>query len=413
MFRKIAQLPVRQTVRRLNLQEFSSKELMEKHGLAVQRFKVAESDVEGVEGAQYLLDTGASELVIKAQILAGGRGKGTFDSGFKGGVHLTKDPQEVGKLVKAMVGNRLSTKQTPPEGVEVKKVMVAHALDIERETYLAVLMDRAFNGPVLVGSPDGGMDIEEVAEKTPERIFTMPIDINDGISRDQAVEMAKNLNFEGEKINTAAEQIEKLYNLFIAVDATQVEINPFGETTEGEVVCFDAKINFDDNAAYRQKEIFAMGDTAESDPREVDAEQFGLNYIGLDGQIGCLVNGAGLAMATMDIVKLEGGEPANFLDLGGGVQEQGVYEAFRIITSDPRVKTILVNIFGGIVNCEVIARGINRAYAELGITVPVVCRLEGTNVDSAKAILAASGNPVESADSMQEAAQKAVALTPQ
>jgi len=413
MFRKIAQLPVRQTVRRLNLQEFSSKELMEKHGLAVQRFKVAESDAEGVEGAQYLLDTGASELVIKAQILAGGRGKGTFDSGFKGGVHLTKDPQEVGKLVKAMVGNRLSTKQTPPEGVEVKKVMVAHALDIERETYLAVLMDRAFNGPVLVGSPDGGMDIEEVAEKTPERIFTMPIDINDGISRDQAVEMAKNLNFEGEKINTAAEQIEKLYNLFIAVDATQVEINPFGETTEGEVVCFDAKINFDDNAAYRQKEIFAMGDTAESDPREVDAEQFGLNYIGLDGQIGCLVNGAGLAMATMDIVKLEGGEPANFLDLGGGVQEQGVYEAFRIITSDPRVKTILVNIFGGIVNCEVIARGINRAYAELGITVPVVCRLEGTNVDSAKAILAASGNPVESADSMQEAAQKAVALTPQ
>jgi len=413
MFRKIAQLPVRQTVRRLNLQEFSSKELMEKHGLAVQRFKVAETDAEGVEGAQYLLDTGASELVIKAQILAGGRGKGTFDSGFKGGVHLTKDPQEVGKLVKAMVGNRLNTKQTPPEGVEVKKVMVAHALDIERETYLAVLMDRAFNGPVLVGSPDGGMDIEEVAEKTPERIFTMPIDINDGISRDQAIEMAKNLNFEGEKINTAAEQIEKLYNLFIAVDATQVEINPFGETTEGEVVCFDAKINFDDNAAYRQKEIFAMGDTAESDPREVDAEQFGLNYIGLDGQIGCLVNGAGLAMATMDIVKLEGGEPANFLDLGGGVQEQGVYEAFRIITSDPRVKTILVNIFGGIVNCEVIARGINRAYAELGITVPVVCRLEGTNVDSAKAILAASGNPVESADSMQEAAQKAVALTPQ
>jgi len=411
MLRKIVQ-PVRSTLRKLNLQEFSSKELMEKHGLAVQRFKVAETDQEGVDGAQYLLDTGASELVIKAQILAGGRGKGTFDSGFKGGVHLTKDPKEVGALVKAMVGNRLSTKQTPPEGVEVKKVMVAHALDIERETYLAVLMDRAFNGPVLVGSPDGGMDIEEVAEKTPERIFTMPIDINDGISREQSIEMAKNLNFDGDKIITAAEQIEKLYNLFIAVDATQVEINPFGETTEGDVVCFDAKINFDDNAAYRQKEIFAMGDTAESDPREVDAEQFGLNYIGLDGQIGCLVNGAGLAMATMDIVKLEGGEPANFLDLGGGVQEQGVYEAFRIITSDPRVKTILVNIFGGIVNCEVIARGINRAYAELGITVPVVCRLEGTNVDSAKQILAASGNPVQSADSMQDAAKKAVALTP-
>jgi len=409
MLRRVAQRVSQNSLRRLNLQEYSSKQLMEEHGLAVQRFRMAETEAEGVEGGKFLLDTGAPELVIKAQILAGGRGKGTFDSGFKGGVHLTKDPAECGKLVQSMVGNKLTTKQTPPEGVEVQKVMVAHALDIERETYLAVLMDRAFNGPVLVGSPDGGMDIEEVAEKTPDRIFTMPIDINDGISNAQAMEMAANLQFEGEKQTRAAEQIAKLYNLFIAVDATQVEINPFGETTEGDVVCFDAKINFDDNAAYRQKEIFAMGDTAESDPREVDAERFGLNYIGLDGQIGCLVNGAGLAMATMDIVKLEGGEPANFLDLGGGVQEQGVYEAFRIITSDPRVKTILVNIFGGIVNCEVIARGINRAYAELGITVPVVCRLEGTNVDSAKAILAASGNPVQSADSMEDAAKKAVA----
>jgi len=282
-------------------------------------------------------------------------------------------------------------------------------LDISRETYLAVLMDRAFNGPVLVGSPDGGMDIEEVAEKTPERIFTMPIDIIDGINIDQAMEMAANLNFTGDNQKTAAEQIIKLYNLFIAVDASQVEINPFGETPDGEVVCFDAKINFDDNAEYRQKEIFAMGDTTESDPREVEAEKFGLNYIGLDGDIGCLVNGAGLAMATMDIVKLEGGEPANFLDLGGGVKEEGVFEAFRIITSDPQVKVILVNIFGGIVNCEIIARGINRAYADLGISCPVVCRLEGTNVESAQQILAESGNPVVNAANMGDAAVKAVA----
>lgn len=405
MFRKVL-APVSR--RCLNLQEFSSKQLMEKHGLAVQRFRVAANAEEAAEGAKFLLDTGAPELVLKAQILAGGRGKGTFDTGFKGGVHFTKDPVEAGELVTAMVGNKLTTKQTQEGGVVVSNVMVAHALDISRETYLAVLMDRAFNGPVLVGSPDGGMDIEDVAERTPERIFTIPIDINDGINMKQALEMAANLEFQGVNANTAAEQIIKLYNLFIAVDATQVEINPFGETPTGEVVCFDAKISFDDAAAYRQKDIFAMGTDEESDPREIDAEQFGLTYIGLDGDIGCLVNGAGLAMATMDIIKLEGGEPANFLDLGGGVQEQGVFEAFRIIAGDQNVKVILVNIFGGIVNCEIIAKGINKAYAELGITMPVVCRLEGLNVDSAKAILAASGYPIVSADSMGDAAVKAV-----
>lgn len=408
MFRKIAT-----TGRRaLNLQEFASKQLMEKHGLSVQRFRMAENEAEAVEGGKYLLESGAPELVIKAQILAGGRGKGTFDTGFKGGVHFATDPVKCGEYVKQMIGNRLTTKQTLPEGVPVQKVMVAHALDISRETYLAVLMDREFNGPVIVGSPDGGMDIEEVAEKTPERIFTMPIDINDGINMEQALEMAKNLQFTGEKANTAAEQIMKLYNMFIAVDASQVEINPFGETPQGEVVCFDAKINFDDNAAYRQQDIFAMGDDTETDPREVEAEKFGLNYVGMDGDIGCLVNGAGLAMATMDIIKLEGGEPANFLDLGGGVQESGVFEALRIITSDARVKVVLVNIFGGIVNCEIIARGVNRAYEELGITTPLVCRLEGTNVDSAKEILAKGGHPVITSDSFGEAAVKAVAALP-
>jgi len=393
----------------LNLQEYSSKELMEAHGVTVQRFKVADNHDGAIEAAESLLSTGAPELVIKAQILAGGRGKGVFTNGFKGGVHLTKDKMECGKLVESMVGNSLITKQTPPEGVPVSKVMVAHALDIEKETYLAILMDRAYNGPVIVASPDGGMDIEEVAEKTPERIFTEAIDIEAGINRTQSLSIASNLGFDGELQVTAAEQIERLYDLFIKVDATQVEINPFGLTTEGDIVCFDAKINFDDNAAFRQKEIFAMGDTTESDPREVEAEKFGLNYIGLDGNIACLVNGAGLAMATMDIVKLEGGEPANFLDLGGGVTEEGVFQAFKILTSDAGVKTILVNIFGGIVNCETIAHGIIRAYKEIGITYPVTCRLEGTNVESAKAILAASGYPIQPANSMGDAAKKAVA----
>ncbi|KAK1799890.1 hypothetical protein P4O66_006407 [Electrophorus voltai] len=280
----------------------------------------------------------AKEIVLKAQILAGGRGKGLFDSGLKGGVHLTKDPAVVGDLASKMLGFHLTTKQTPKEGVKVKTVMVAEALDISRETYFAILMDRSCNGPVMVGSPQGGMDIEEVADRTPELIFKETIDIFEGVRDDQAQRMAANLGFRGPLEKQAAEQMKKLYELFVKVDATQVEVNPLGETPEGQVVCFDAKINFDDNAEFRQKTVFAMDETDESDPMETEAAKYDLKYIGLDGNIACFVNGAGLAMATCDIIDLHGGKPANFLDLGGGVKENQVYAAFKLLTGDPKSK---------------------------------------------------------------------------
>ncbi|KAK3512469.1 hypothetical protein QTP70_014297 [Hemibagrus guttatus] len=351
----------------------------------------------------------AKEIVLKAQILAGGRGKGVFDSGLKGGVHLTKDPVVVQELANKMLGFNLTTKQTPKEGVKVNTVMVAEALDISRETYFAILMDRACNGPVMVGSPQGGVDIEEVAEKTPELIYKEVIDIFEGVRDDQALRMAANLGFKGPLERQAADQIKKLYNLFLKVDATQVEVNPLGETPEGQVVCFDAKINFDDNAEFRQKDIFAMDNTAESDPIETEAARHELKYIGLDGNIACFVNGAGLAMATCDIIDLHGGKPANFLDLGGGVKEDQVYTAFKLLSADPKVEAILVNIFGGIVNCAIIAKGITKASRELGLKVPLVVRLEGTNVQEAKRILSESGLPITSANNLDDAAEKAVA----
>ncbi|CAK8689402.1 unnamed protein product [Clavelina lepadiformis] len=393
----------------LNLQEYQSKKLMEDYSVNVQRFHLVDSAPAAESAAQDLLNTNAKELVIKAMILAGGRGKGHFTSGLKGGVHLTKDPKKVLELCKEMIGYNLITKQTPPAGVQVKNVMVAEALDIARETYFAILMDRAHNGPVMVGSPAGGMDIEEVAEKTPHLIFKDAIDINKGIYDLQAAKMAENLGFVGEKAQKAAEQIKKLYELFIKVDATQVEINPFGETPDGDVVCFDAKVNFDDNAEFRQKDIFALEDKSESDPKEVDATNSGLSYISMDGNIACLVNGAGLAMATMDIIQHCGGSPANFLDLGGGVQEHQVYHAFKIVMSDEKVKAILVNIFGGIVDCKIIANGIVKAGRELNINVPLVVRLEGMNVNEAKKILEESKLPITSAEDFGDAAKKAVA----
>ncbi|XP_043933899.1 succinate--CoA ligase [GDP-forming] subunit beta, mitochondrial isoform X2 [Protopterus annectens] len=321
----------------LNLQEYQSKKLMADHGVTVQRFFVADTANDALEAAKRLK---AREIVLKAQILAGGRGKGVFNSGLKGGVHLTKDCNIVGQLAKQMLGYNLVTKQTPKEGVKVNKVMVAEALDITRETYFAILMDRACNGPVMVGSPQGGVDIEEVAATNPELIFKEVIDIFEGVRDDQAFRMAENLGFKGSLQQQAADQIKKLYSLFLKVDATQVEVNPFGETPEGQVVCFDAKINFDDNAEFRQKEIFAMDDTSESDPLETEAARHDLKYIGMDGNIACFVNGAGLAMATCDIIDLHGGKPANFLDLGGGVQESQVYQAFKLLNADPKVSRI-------------------------------------------------------------------------
>lgn len=392
--------------RLLNLHEYQSKALMQQFDVRVQKFKVADKADDAQHFAEQLQ---VPEIVMKAQIHAGGRGKGTFSSGLKSGVHLTKNPKEIGPLAAKMLGYSLVTKQTPPAGVLVNKVMVAEALDIARETYLAILMDRESNGPVIVGSPAGGVDIEEVAERTPHLIFKEKIDITKGVTKEQSKKMAENLGFKGKNIASAQKQIENLYKLFLAVDATQVEVNPFGETPSGEVVCFDAKIGFDDNASFRQKAIFDMRDTAEEDPREVEASKFNLNYIGMEGNIACLVNGAGLAMATMDIIKLRGGEPANFLDCGGTANEEMVTNAFKIISADPRVEAILVNIFGGIVNCATIANGVVAACKQVGLKLPLVVRLEGTNVENAVKILADSGLPIISAKNLDEAASKAVA----
>jgi len=394
-----------QSVRHLNLLEYQSKSLLEKHDVTVQKFIVAEkiADVAAISKLRQ------GEYVIKAQILAGGRGLGVFDTGFKGGVHLTKDPKIAQSLVGEMLNHKLITKQTPKEGIPVHHVMVAESVDILRETYLCFLMDREYNGPVIIASPAGGMDIEDVAEKTPELIRTQPVDIFEGVTDKMAEDLAEFLLFKGELKKKAAKEIQNLWQMFLKVDAVQVEINPLVETPQGDVVNVDAKIGFDDNAKFRQQEIFDVENTTESDPREVEAAKFNLNYIGMTGNIGCLVNGAGLAMATMDIIQLYGGSPANFLDVGGTVQEHQVLQAFRILTSDPNVKAILVNVFGGIVNCATIASGIVNASKSIELKVPLIVRLEGTNVDAAKKILADSGLPIQSAHNLDEAAQKAVA----
>jgi len=394
-----------QPKRDLNLLEYQAKGLLQKYNVTVQDFRVAST----ADEAQKITDTfPCKEYVIKAQVLAGGRGKGHFDNGFKGGVHLTKEPKDVPNLVTSMLGNRLITKQTPKEGIPVSKVMVAEAIDITRETYFCILMDRESNGPVIVASPDGGVDIEEVAEKTPERIKKVPVDITKGVSDAVANDVAAFLGFSGELQTQCAEQVKRLYDMFITVDCLQLEVNPLAETPEGKIYTADAKLGFDDNAQFRQKDIFAMEDTTESDPREVEAASFNLNYVQMDGNIGCLVNGAGLAMATMDIIKYYGGEPANFLDVGGGVQEHQVREALRIIAEDPKVKGVLVNVFGGIVDCAIIANGVVKAYKALDLKLPIVARLAGTNVENAKKVLENSGLPIQSAFDLDDAAKKAV-----
>jgi succinyl-CoA synthetase beta subunit len=315
-------------------------------------------------------------------------------------------------MTSKMLGNTLVTHQTGPEGQLCNTVLVNEGLSIESEKYFAILMDRTHNGPVMVASSQGGMDIEEVAEKSPEAILTEPIDIMLGPQQEQTERLARALGFKEENIGDASQQMSRLYDLFLGTDATQVEINPFAEGHyEGgktSVFCVDAKLNFDDNAAFRQKDIYAMRDTSMEDPRDVRAEEAGLNYIGLDGNIGCMVNGAGLAMSTMDIINLYGGSPANFLDVGGSASAEQVTEAFKILTSDPKVEGLLVNIFGGIMKCDTIAEGIVIAAKEVGLSIPLVVRLEGTNVEQGKAILESSGIQVVTANDLDDAAQKAV-----
>jgi succinyl-CoA synthetase beta subunit len=389
----------------MNIHEYQAKELLQKFGAATPAGRVATT---AEEAEQIARELGTNNLVVKAQVHAGGRGKGTFANGFKGGVHLVKSPAEAREVAGRMLGQTLVTHQTGPAGRVVNKVLVAVSVDIEREIYFAVLLDRATAAPLIVASTQGGVEIETVAEKSPEKIIRQPIDPLAGLQPFQTRKLAKQLEFKSDQIKPAAKLFSALYRTFIESDCSMVEVNPLVVTTESEVLALDAKFNFDDNALYRHPDIAAMRDTAEEDPREVEASTHGLNYIGLDGNIACLVNGAGLAMATMDIIKFYGGRPANFLDVGGGATEEQVTEAFKLLISDENVKAILVNIFGGIMRCDVIAQGIINAVKAVKLPVPLVVRLEGTNVEAGKKLIAQSRLAVIAADDLADAAQKVV-----
>ena len=390
----------------MNIHEYQAKELLQKFDVATTRGRVAATLDEAEQIARELGDI---DIVVKAQIHAGGRGKGSFKNGFKGGVHVRKTPDEVRDVAAKMLGQILVTHQTGPAGRLVNKVLVAESADIAREIYFAVLLDRATAAPLIVASTEGGVEIEAVAAKSPEKIIREPIDPLAGLQPYQARKLASQLGFESSQLKNASKLFEGLYRTFIAYDCSMVEVNPLVVTNKGEVLALDAKFNFDDNALYRHPEIAAMRDVAEEDPREVEASKHGLNYIGLDGDIACLVNGAGLAMATMDIIKFYGGEPANFLDVGGGATEEQVTEAFKILIADKHVKAILVNIFGGIMKVDIIAQGIINAAKSIKLSVPLIVRLEGTNVEKGKQLLKESGVALIAADDLADAAQKAVA----
>jgi succinyl-CoA synthetase beta subunit len=389
----------------MNIHEYQAKELFDRFQVPSPKGKVAATPREAYDAATFL---GVKNFVVKAQVHAGGRGKGVFKNGFKGGVHLVDSADAAREIAAKMLGEVLVTKQTGEEGRLVRKVMIAESVSISKELYLAILMDRETCRPVIVVSTEGGMDIEEVAEKTPEKILREYVNPLAGLQAYQVRKLCENLG-----LQTTARQfgrlLHSLYKLFIDCDCSMVEINPVVITTEDHVYALDAKFNFDDNALYRHPEISAMRDKAEEDPREVAAAEHDLNYIGLDGNIACLVNGAGLAMATMDIIKHYGGDPANFLDVGGGASKEQVTAAFKIILGDPNVKGILINIFGGIMDCNIIAEGVIAAAKETGLPIPLVVRLEGNNVELGKATLGASGLNIVSADTMADAARKIVA----
>jgi succinyl-CoA synthetase beta subunit len=390
----------------MNIHEYQAKELLQKFDVATTRGRVAATLDEAEQIARELGDI---DIVVKAQIHAGGRGKGTFGNGFKGGVHVRKTPDEVRDVAAKMLGQVLVTHQTGQSGRAVNKILVAESADIAREIYFAILLDRATAAPLIVASTEGGVEIESVAAKSPEKIIREPVNPLAGLQPYQGRKLAKQLGFESSQLKNATKLFEGLYRTFIAYDCSMVEVNPLVVTTKGQVLALDAKFNFDDNALYRHPEIAAMRDRAEEDPREVEASKHGLNYIGLDGNIACLVNGAGLAMATMDIIKFYGGEPANFLDVGGGATEEQVTEAFKILIADKKVKAILVNIFGGIMKCDVIAQGIIDAAKTVKLSVPLVVRLEGTNVERGKEMLKESSLALIAAEDLADAAQKAVA----
>jgi succinyl-CoA synthetase beta subunit len=391
----------------MNIHEYQAKQMLARYGVAVPQGGVAYTVDEAATQAQEL---GGPVYVVKAQIHAGGRGAGRFKDkpDGKGGVRVVKSVEEVRENVREMLGHVLVTKQTGPGGKEVKRVYVEEGCEIARELYLGMLLDRETSRLTMMASTEGGMEIEEVAAKTPEKILKVSIDPATGMLPYHARKLAFGLGLEGKQVGSAVKFMLAMYKAFNELDASIVEINPLVVTKGGDVVALDAKMNFDDNALYRHKDVADLRDEDEEDPAELEAAKHELNYIKLDGNIGCMVNGAGLAMSTMDIIKLSGGSPANFLDVGGGATKERVTEAFKIILSDPNVEGILVNIFGGIMRCDVIAEGVVAAAREVSLDVPLVVRLEGTNVERGNKILADSGLPIVSASDLGDAAAKVV-----
>jgi succinyl-CoA synthetase beta subunit len=384
----------------MNIHEYQGKEILRKYGVSVPNGKVAFTVEEAVEAAKEL---GTQICVVKAQIHAGGRGKA-------GGVKVAKNLEEVRTYANEILGKTLVTHQTGPEGKEVKRLLIEEGCDIKKEYYVGLVLDRATSRVVLMASEEGGTEIEEVAAKTPEKIFKEEIDPAIGLQPFQARRIAFNINIPKELVNQAVKFMTGLYNAYIEKDCSIAEINPLVVTGDGKVMALDAKLNFDSNALYRQKDILAYRDLEEEDAKEIEASKYDLSYVALDGNIGCMVNGAGLAMSTMDIIKHYSGDPANFLDVGGGATAEKVTEAFKIILSDPNVKGIFVNIFGGIMKCDVIAEGVVEAAKQVGLSVPLVVRLEGTNVDLGKKILRESSVDIIAAESMADGAQKIVSL---
>jgi len=394
--------------RDLSVHEHVSMSLLQEAGVPVPKFGVAKSAAEAKKIAE---DIASNDLVVKAQVLAGGRGKGHFAGGAKGGVRLVYSPEEVEEASAGMIGDFLITKQTGAEGRICNSVMVTERKYTRKEFYIAFMNERSFHGPVCIASSEGGVNIEEVAEKNPDAIVKFPIDVMRGLDVEGAKNIAQGIGVHEKKVDEVAQILLNLYDLFQKKDASMVEINPFAEDSTGNFVCLDAKLKFDDNAEFRQKAVFDQRDWSQEDKREVEAANYNLNYIALDGDIGCMVNGAGLAMATMDIIKLHGGSPANFLDVGGGATADQVKEAFKIITGDPKVNALLVNIFGGIMRCDVIAEGIIAAARELNLVTPIVVRLQGTNVDEAKVMIGSSGLKILPVDNLDEAARLSCKLS--
>lgn len=393
----------------LSLHEYRSAALLKSYGVGVPSGDAALTPQQAYDVAKSI---GSNELVIKAQALTGGRGKGHFDNGFQGGVKMISTPEEAKELSEKMLGHKLITKQTGEAGKEVTAVYIVERKDAKTEAYLAILMDRATQLPMIVASSQGGMDIEGVAAKDPDAIKTFPIKLDEGVTDSKATEIASVLGFSQEAVPEAALTIQKLYKVFMERDCTQVEINPLSEITDGSVMAMDAKLGFDDNASFRQKEVFSWRDPTQEDPEEVEAAEYGLNFIKLDGNIANIVNGAGLAMATMDIIKLNGGEPANFLDCGGTATPETIEKAFELILSDKKVNGIFVNIFGGIVRCDYVAKGLIAATKNFQLDIPVVVRLQGTNMKEAKELINNSGLKLYPFEDLDPAAEKIVSLAP-